>query len=209
MTMKQILFVSGLGVAALGLGGAMIVSSGNDALSPDKAEQAELEELAAALNGEENLLEVFPAEPEPENPDLVPHATPEEAAAIATDFFARPAPADAELAAMAPFEGTENVPVARCGPYWPEAAATELDVMTGPPDRRMKELIYERMNIRRTLDTGDCTCAGKVAPFEPVAAVLRTLKQRHGTQTDDLIYPYRDENMRLGRVLQRLCGGPF
>ncbi len=209
MTMKQILFMSGLGVAALGIGAGVMMLQGSRTPSLDGTYGAELAELAAEFEGGKDILRVLPTEPEPESPDLVPHATPDEAAAIATEFFAHPAPTDAELAAMAPFEGTENVPIARCGSYWPESAAKELDVMTGPPDRRMKELIYERMNIRRTLDTGDCTCAGKVAPFEPVAAVLHDLKQRHGAQTDDLVYPYRDENMRLGRALQRLCGGPF
>lgn len=204
MMMKQILLLSGLGIVALG--GALAVFSGDDTPS---AVETELAELAAALKEEEDFLRILPAEAEPENPDLVPHATPDEAAAIAADFFAHPAPTDAELAAMAPFEGAENVSIFRCGPYWPQAAAVELDVMTGPPDRRMKELIYERMNIRRALDTGDCTCAGKVAPYEPVAAVLGELKQLHGAQIDSLIYPYRDENMRLSRAVQRLCGGAF
>lgn len=206
MMTKQILFVSGLGVAALGIGAGVIMWPGSGAPGPDGSGQTE---LATALKEEEDFLRILPVEPPPENPGLVPHAAPDEAAAIAADFFARPAPTDAELAAMVPFDGTKNVPILRCGPYWPEAATRELDVMTGPPDRRMKELIYERMNIRRTLDSRDCTCAAKVAPFEPVAVVLSDLKQLHGAQTDTLIYPYRDENMRLGRALQRLCGGPF
>ncbi len=207
MMMKQILFVTGLGAAALGVGAGVTMLSGPDTSTPDAAEQAELAELAAALKEEEDFLRVLPAEPQPENADLVPHATPEEAAAIAADFFARPAPTDAELAAMAPFEGTENLPIVRCGAYWPQAAAVELDVMTGPPDRRMKELIYERMNIRQVLDTGDCTCGGKVAPFEPVSLVLEEVKERHGEPTGNLFYAYRDENTRLGRAVERLCGG--
>jgi hypothetical protein len=209
MSMKQIWLVAGLGVASLGIGAGVTMLPGQGTPSPDEIEQAELAELAAELKEEDDFLRILPAAPQPENRNLVPHAAPDEAAAIAADFFARPAPSDAELAGMVPFSGTENVPIHRCGPYWSEAATKELDVMTGPPDRRMKDLIYERLNVRRALDTGDCTCVGKVAPFEAVGFALNELKQLHGEQIENLIYPYSDENMRLRRGVQRLCGGDF
>ncbi|MGB3315318.1 MAG: hypothetical protein WBB85_12970 [Albidovulum sp.] len=209
MMMKQILFAVGLGAAGLGVGAGVTVLSGPDTPTPDAAEQAELAELAAALKEEEDFLRILPAEPEPENAALVPHATPEEAAVIAADFFARPAPTDAELAAMVPFEGAENVPLQRCDAYFPNAAKKELDVMKNPPDRRMKGEIYARMNVRRALDTGECTCTGKVAPYEPVAIVLAEIKRRHGEPDGALFYPYRDETARLRRAVERLCGGYF
>lgn len=209
MIMKQILFVTGLGAAALGIGTGVTMLSGPDTPTPDAAEQAELAELAAALKEEEDFLRVLPAEPQPENADLVPHATPEEAAAIAADFFARPAPTDAQLAAMAPFEGAENVLFQRCDDYMPQASEDELVRAPAGPDRRMKSEIYARMNVRQALDTGDCTCAGKVAPYEPVAAVLDEVKRKHGQLGGALFYEYFEETLRLQRAVERLCNGRF
>lgn len=209
MSMKQIWLVAGLGVASLGIGAGVTMLPGQGTPSPDEIEQAELAELAAELKEEDDFLRILPAAPQPENRDLVPHAAPDEAAAIAADFFARPAPSDAELAGMVPFSGTENVSIMRCEQYWPAAAADELSLSNPTPERRMKDEIYFRLNVQQSLYTGDCTCRGKVAPFEPVALILREVKKIHGEPTGNLFYEYSAESRRLKNTVERLCDGNF
>ena len=158
---------------------------------------------------EEDVLRLTPPGPAIEHADFVPHATLEEATAIAEDFFARPAPTDAELAAIAPFIGTKNVQVQRCDVYEPKAAKDELTLAPASPDRRMKGEIYDRLNVMQVLRTGDCTCIGKVAAYEPVGIILTALKKQNGEPDGRLFTPYRTETLRLLRTVERLCQGEF
>lgn len=209
MSMKQIWLVAGLGVASLGIGAGVTMLPGQGTPSPDEIEQAELAELAAELKEEDDFLRILPAAPQPENRDLVPHAAPDEAAAIAADFFARPAPSDAELAGMVPFSGTENVPTKLCADYWPEASTDDLVRAPASRERRMKGEIYHRLNIRQALDTGDCTCRGKTTAWEPVKIILDEVKKGGGELTVIVISEFSEETLRLKRTTERLCQGEF
>ena len=163
----------------------------------------------ALSDGDKAFLKVVPMSPGPETAGLVPHAGPEEAAAVAKAFFDTPWPSDVELAAIAPFDGTENVPQSLCTEHEPAAAKNELKLAPGSIERRMKGEIYGFLKLSNVLATRDCTCRGKVVAYEPVPIILRELVGKNGPlswlQVDEL----RDENLRLLRTVEHVCGGSF
>ncbi len=140
---------------------------------------------------------------------LASHLAPAEAAAAANAFFADPAPDDAALAALPRFTGTQNVPIEHCGPYTPQAVHDELIQGVPTLERRMKSEIYGLLNLRQVLATENCTCSGKVAPWEPVARILAAFVKANGKPQPVDAYGLRDEGMRLRRAVERLCGGAF
>jgi len=157
---------------------------------------------------EESFLKITPSV-ETEDAKLAPHLGPVEAATAARAFFDEPAPDDATLAAMTPFTGTETVRVQSCGPNTPQGVYDEL--VHGAPSmaRRMKSEFYGLLNLRQTLATGDCTCTGKVAPWEPVPLILAAFEKANGPSEPVDAYALRDEGTRLKRAVERLCGGEF
>lgn len=161
-----------------------------------------------ATDHEVTFLKVMPSA-ETEDLGQAPHLAPAEAAAVASAFFDKPAPDDATLAAMTPFIGTENVPIRQCGSYTPQGAYDEL--VHGAPSmaRRMKSEFYGLLNLRQTLASGDCTCSGKVAAWEPVPLILAAYEAANGPSEPVDAYALRDEGTRLRRAVERLCGGEF
>jgi len=157
---------------------------------------------------EEQFLKVIPSA-ETEDARLAPHLGPAEAAAAANAFFDKPAPDDAALAAMTPFTGTENVPIQSCGQYTPQGVYDEL--LHGEPtmQQRMKSEVYGLLNLRQVLATGDCSCTGKVAAWEPVPLILAAYEAANGPSEPVDAYAHRDEGTRLRRAVERLCGGEF
>lgn len=198
MKMKLTIAAATVSLGAL-TAGVMILS--------DRA--AAQEDGTALSEGDKAFLKIAPEAPDPENADLVPHASPEEAAAIATAFFETPWPSDAELAAIAPFAGTENVPVQQCREFLPNAYTEEIILAPGSPERRMKGEIYAMISVQRVLLRGDCSCAGKTAPWEPVPIIFEKVVEENGSPTGLLFDRYRNETRRLRRVVERVCDGAF
>lgn len=164
-------------------------------------------ETAAAAQ-EEQFLKILPSA-ETEQPEFAPHLGPAEAAAAAGAFFDEPAPDDATLAAMTPFIGTKNAPIQNCGPYTPQGVYDELTHGEPTMQRRMKSEFYGLLNLRQTLASGDCTCSGKVAAWEPVPMILAAFEKANGPSEPVDAYALRDEGTRLRRAVERLCGGEF
>lgn len=200
MKMKLSLVIAAATVSLAALaGGALFLS-----------ERAVAQENGTALSEDDKaFLKIVPGAPGPETADLVPHASPEEATAIANAFFETPWPSDAELAAIAPFAGTENVPARECASYAPSTVTEELVLAAPSNERRMKSEIYGLMTVQQVLQTGDCTCQGKTPPWEPVPLILNELVKREGQLTGLLFDKYRDETARLKRVVEQSCQGPF
>lgn len=174
------------------------------------SDRAVAQEDGKSLSGDDKaFLKILPDAPGPGNAGLVPHASREEAAAIATAFFDTPWPSDADLAAIAPFTGTENVPARECSSYAPSAVTEELVLAAPSNERRMKSEIYGLMTVQQVLQTSDCTCLGKTPPWEPVQLILDELVKREGQLTGLLFDKYRDETARLKRVVEQSCQGPF
>lgn len=200
MKMKLSLAIAAATVSLAALaGGALFLS--------DRA--VAQEEGTALSEGDKAFLKIVPEAPGPETAGLVPHASPEEAAAIATVFFETPWPSDAELAAIAPFVGTENVPVQQCREFLPNAYTEEIILAPGSPERRMKGEIYAMISAQRVLLRGDCSCAGKTAPWEPVPIIFKKVVEENGSPTGLLFDRYRNETRRLRRVVERVCNGAF
>jgi hypothetical protein len=165
-------------------------------------------EQAVTLSGEDKVfLRAGPAAPGAKSPALVPHASPEQAAAIAAAFLAEPWPTEAELAAIAPFEGTENVAAQDCQTYLPKVVTEELSLAPGSIERRMKGEIYALLTVQQVLETGSCTCRGKTPPWEPVPLILNEIISRNGKLSGNLAYKYGDETRRLQRTVERVCEG--
>lgn len=200
MKMKFCLALAATAVSLAALAAGVLILS----------DRAAAQEDATALSEDDKaFLRILPEAPGPENADLVPHAGSEEAAAIATAFFETPWPSDAELAAIEPFTGTENVPARQCASFAPSAVTEELVLAAPSNERRMKSEIYGLMTVQQVLRTGDCTCHGKTSPWEPVHLILGELVKREGQVTPVLAYAYRDETARLKRVVERACQGSF
>lgn len=191
----------GAGLAATGIA---VLRPGPEQL-PGRGEAGGLEALLTAVEAEPRTAPVAVTEPGA----LAPHARPDEAAAIARDFLARPAPSDVDLAAQVPFAGAEDVPVAECAAYWPKVAEEELSLASATPERRLKDEIYAQLGLRQVLETKDCSCTGKVAPFEPVAPILAEVVRGEGRLSGTLFNDYATERRRLTRAVERLCGGSF
>lgn len=198
MKMKLSLAIAATTVSFAALGGGVMILS----------DRAVAQEDGTALSEDDKaFLKIVPEAPGPENTKLVPHASPEESAAIAKAFFETPWPSDAELAAIAPFTGTENVPVQQCREFLPQEVNDELVVAPGSMERRIKGEIYALMTVQQVLQTGDCTCRGKVPAWEPVPIIFDELLRREGELTGNLAYKYGDETMRLQRTVERVCQG--
>lgn len=165
-------------------------------------------ETPAAADPEEMFLKIRPSA-ETEDAALAPHLGPTEAAAAANAFFADPDPDEAALATMTPFIGTKNVRVQSCGQYTPRGVYDEL--LNGEPSmaRRMKSEVYGLLNLRQVLATGDCSCVGKVAAWEPVPLILAEFEKANGPSEPVDAYALRDQATRLRRFVERLCGSEF
>ena len=161
-----------------------------------------------AADSEETFLKVVPSAGT-EDASLAPHLAPAEAAAAASAYFDEPSPDDATLGAMTPFIGTENEPIQRCGPYTPQGVYDELVNAEPSMARRMKSEFYGLLNLRQTLASGDCTCSGKVAAWEPVPLILAAYEAANGPSEPVDAYALRDEGTRLRRAVERLCRGEF
>lgn len=161
-----------------------------------------------AADAEERFLKIIPSD-ETEDAARAPHLGPAEASAAASAFFEEPAPDDAALAAMTPFIGKENVPIQSCGQYTPRGVYDEL--LNGEPSmaRRMKSEVYGLLNLRQVLATGDCSCVGKVAAWEPVPLILAEFEKANGPSEPVDAYALRDQATRLRRFVERLCGSEF
>lgn len=157
---------------------------------------------------EEAFLKILPSA-EVQDAALAPHLGPAEAAVAVRAFFDEPAPADAMLATLATFSGAENQPIQSCGQYTPQGVYDEL--LNGEPTmaRRMKSEFYGLLNLRQVLATGDCSCVGKVAAWEPVPLILAEFEKANGPSEPVDAYALRDEATRLRRAVERLCGGEF
>ena len=200
MKMKLSLVIAAATVSLAALGGGVMILS----------DRAVAQEDGTALSADDKaFLKIVPEASGPENTDLVPHASPDEAAAIAKAFFDIPWPSDAALAAIEPFGGTENVPARECASYAPSAVTEELVLAAPSNERRMKSEIYGLMTVQQVLQSGDCTCHGKTPPWEPVPLILSEVVKREGQMTGLLFDKYRDKTARLKRVVERACQGSF
>ena len=103
---------------------------------------------------------------------------------------------------------TENVPYSSCE----RAPELTSEAFTGPSfDAYARRMIYSYAQMRRVLATGDCTCAGKVAPFSDVAQIENQVAERDGTEWNRRVVgrEYITRARGLRDHVEAMCGGNF
>ncbi|MDS9470244.1 hypothetical protein RGQ15_22110 [Paracoccus sp. MBLB3053] len=103
---------------------------------------------------------------------------------------------------------TENLPYSSCDKLpVVESAAFKA----ASPDAYARRMFYVYAQMRRVLDTGDCTCKGKTAPFAAVEAIEAELQStegvdwnRHAAGRD-----YISRARKLRADVEAMCGGTF
>lgn len=103
---------------------------------------------------------------------------------------------------------TENVPYSSCNKL-PEVESAAFKAAS--PDAYARRMFYVYAQMRRVLDTGDCTCKGKTAPFAAVEAIEAELQSsegvhwnRHAAGRD-----YISQARKLRTDVEAMCGGAF
>ncbi|WP_134681469.1 hypothetical protein [Paracoccus ravus] len=103
---------------------------------------------------------------------------------------------------------TENVPYSSCE----RAPEVSSKAFAEPSfDAYARRMIYSYAQMRRVLNTRDCSCAGKVAPFSDVAAIEGQVAERDGHEWNRRVVGR--EYITLARGLrsqvEAMCGGEF
>ncbi|MFG6082664.1 hypothetical protein ACEUZ9_003315 [Paracoccus litorisediminis] len=103
---------------------------------------------------------------------------------------------------------TNNVPYSSCDKL-PEVETTAFKAAS--PDAYARRMFYVYAQTRRVLDTGDCTCSGKIAPFAAVETIEAELQKsegvdwnRHAAGRD-----YISRARKLRADVEAMCGGAF
>lgn len=103
---------------------------------------------------------------------------------------------------------TENVLYETCAEV-PEVKTAEYSARS--EEGYASRMIYSYVLMRHTLDSRDCTCAGKVAPF----AEVRKIKDQIATEQGDGWNRYQfgdkyfDQSRTLRDHVEAMCGGKF
>ncbi|WP_299913205.1 hypothetical protein [uncultured Paracoccus sp.] len=158
---------------------------------------------AAEDNPFAGLDEMF-NEPGPE-PGPDPGLTAEEVQA--EDDYLRITPPAGETGDV-PEALTENVPYETCDKV-PEAKTQEF--FRGTPDAYANRMFYDFARYERVLTTKDCTCAGKVAPFDTVQEIRDQITAEQGEDWNRLIIggDYETAGNKLRDQVEAMCGGRF
>lgn len=140
----------------------------------------------------------------------LPEMTEEEAQAedeyLGISLAPKPEPAaDAD----APKSTTENVPYRSCkkDPY----VANRKVFMASGEDAMVKRALYTFVSYRQTLESQDCTCTGKVAPFSLVDDLISEFEKTDGPDWDREAVndDYKSRTRRLQSEVETFCGGDF
>lgn len=103
---------------------------------------------------------------------------------------------------------TENVPYSSCQKA-PELDGEEFNARSA--DGYATRMIYAYVQMKQVVDTQDCTCAGKVAPFSEVVRIKAELVEEHGEDWHrrKMGQFYNDESNALKKQAEAICGGEF
>ena len=104
---------------------------------------------------------------------------------------------------------TANIPYQSCemDPY----VANRKVFMASGEEAMVRRSIYGVARFQHTLDTGDCTCVGKVAPFSLVDETIAELVRTDGPDWDRQAVSdeYRRRYEELRPHVMAFCGGDF
>jgi hypothetical protein len=131
------------------------------------------------------------------------------AAAASEDDFLRVVPLPDGLEDLQPIVGAVNEPFRDCSTSFPAGYVSYRNESVAIDGHAMRGDIYAYLRTRQAFDMRDCTCAGKVAPWEPVEEIYAALKRTHGEVLLKHTAVYEDQARDLRTAVERLCGGPF
>jgi hypothetical protein len=103
---------------------------------------------------------------------------------------------------------TDNVLYETCEKV-PEVKSAEYDASNA--EASATRMIYSYVLMRHTLDSRDCTCAGKVAPFAEVQKIKDQIAAEHGDDWNRAKFgnDYFSQSRKLRDQVEAMCGGKF
>lgn len=106
----------------------------------------------------------------------------------------------------APAKSSTNTPYRAC-PKIPEVQSDAVQQKT--QEGYVRRFIYSYVMMMHVLETGDCTCGGKSAPYAPVQTIEDALRKDHGAgwATSDAAQAYFSQSRALRPKVEALCGG--
>lgn len=106
----------------------------------------------------------------------------------------------------APAASASNTPYRNC-PKVPEVQSDAVQQKT--QEGYVRRFIYSWVMMNHVLETGDCTCAGKSAPYAPVQKVEDALREDYGDgwANSDAAQAYFGQSRALRPKIKAHCGG--
>lgn len=91
----------------------------------------------------------------------------------------------------------------------PEIGSAEYDASNA--EASATRMIYSYVLMRHTLDSRDCTCVGKVAPFAEVRKIKEQIAVEHGADWNRAKFgnEYFSQSRSLRDQVEAMCGGKF
>ena len=99
-----------------------------------------------------------------------------------------------------------NMPYRNCAKV-PEVQGDAVQQKT--QEGYVRRFIYSYVMMNHVLETGDCTCGGKSAPYAPAQKIEDELRQQYGAgwATSDAAQAYFNQSRALRPQIEALCGG--
>lgn len=107
-----------------------------------------------------------------------------------------------------PIPGAVNVEFKNCEAFWPPEYRAKAQ--TGVEGRAYRD-IYGLIRARNVIETEDCGCTGKAAPWDKVEEVAAALRdQHHATELQwQHTKAIHKEGRKLVAIAETMCGGRF
>lgn len=106
----------------------------------------------------------------------------------------------------APAAPATNTPYRDC-PKVPEVQSDPVQQKT--QEGYVRRFIYSYVMMNHVLETADCTCGGKAAPYAPAQEIEDALRNEYGAgwATSDAAQAYFSRSRALRPNVEALCGG--
>lgn len=107
-----------------------------------------------------------------------------------------------------PIPGAVNVEFKHCEAFWPPEYRAKAQ--TGVEGRAYRD-IYSLIRARNVIETEDCGCSGKAAPWDQVEEVASALRDQH--HATELLWQHtksiHERGRKLVAIAETMCGGRF
>ena len=131
------------------------------------------------------------------------------ATGLAEEEFLRIGPLPDGIEKVGPIQGAVNVPFADCEASWPEGYKAFRAEDFAVKDHARKRDIYAWLRAKQAFEARNCTCAGKIAPWEPVEAIYAGLVKTYAEVQIKHTAAYDAQANQLTALVEKMCGGRF